>query len=437
VTPAAGRAGRVDRKDLPAYLLCFLGMIVFNMFSGNSKLLGFPIGPDRLLFAAGVALLLLDPEARRGRRLRFRPVHGWSLALIFLTYWSAAANNTLTATTGLYLMLDTIVVPFVMFCLAPHIFSTPGRRDLLVRLLICMGIYLGATAVFEMVGPKALVWPSYILDPSVGIHFGRARGPFAESEADGLVMAICSFASMYGVTRFRSRWRIAAIVSTLLCVIGITLALTRSVWLGAALGVTIVAMMSPKLRRLFPLAVAGLVGTVAIALAVVPGLQTLVSGRTADQRSLWDRANTDAAALRIVSERPLSGVGWANFVHVARDWVLQGSTYPITNIDISIHNVLLSRAAELGVFGALFTALALAYGPGIAVFRRQEGERESWRRLLIATAACVGVSAMLSPLPYPLVNLLLWLFTGIVTAQYQTIVDEETVRAEEREPAFA
>jgi O-antigen ligase len=433
--PRPQRGSRVDRSDLPAYLICFLGMIVFNMFSGYSKLLGFPIGPDRLFFFAGVVLLLLDPVARRERRLRLRPVHVYCMALVGLTTWSGAANGTLTPTTGLYLLLDTMVVPFVMFALAPFVFSTPGRRDLLVRVLVCMGIYLGLTGIFETVGPHALVWPSYIMDPSVGIQFGRARGPFAESEAEGLSLAICMYASMYGFVRLPGRWRIAAAVSTGACAVSVVLCLTRSVWVGSVIGVTIVSLLVPRLRRILPLFAGGVVAVLGLALATIPTLRQAISSRTGDQRSLWDRQNTNAAGIRIVEQKPLSGVGWANFVHVVRDWIVQGDTYPITNVDISIHNVILSRAAELGVFGAALTVATMLSGLFYAVLRRQEGDVETWRMILIAALCCYFTSAMLSPLSYPLVNLMMWLMAGMVLAPYQT--RPRTTAAPEQEHALA
>ena len=53
--------------------------------------------------------------------------------------------------------------------------------------LVAVGAYLGITAFLQEVNLDQLVFPAYITDPSVGIHADRARGPFVEAAANGLV----------------------------------------------------------------------------------------------------------------------------------------------------------------------------------------------------------------------------------------------------------
>lgn len=413
-------AGPIDSRDLPAYLLCFLGGLVFNMFAGNSKLLGFPIPPDRVLFALSITLLALDPVARRDVRPTLRPVHIVIVALTLLVTWSALVTGTLTTSFGFYGLLDTVVMPFVAFVMAPYLFRTPERRDLLLRLLVAIGLYLGATAVLEIVGPHALVWPRFIMDPAVGLHFGRARGPFVESVAAGLAMAFCAFAATYGLARFRGVWRLLSGATVLLCGVGIVLCLTRSVWLGTAVGALIVGVTTPRLRRLIPGVLVGAAALVVIALAVIPGLQDAANERASTQRSLWDRQTTNAAAVRIVADRPLDGVGWMNFIAVSPDLVRQSPDYPITHIAILVHNVFLSRAAELGIPGGLLTIAAVLLGPVAAMRRRVRGDLVAWRGVLTAGGVAWLFACFLTPMPYPLLNLLPWLLAGIVLQDHLT-----------------
>ena len=42
--------------------------------------------------------------------------------------------------------------------------------------LALIGVYLAVTALAEITKQWWLVYPSYIADPKVGIHFGRAPG---------------------------------------------------------------------------------------------------------------------------------------------------------------------------------------------------------------------------------------------------------------------
>jgi putative inorganic carbon (HCO3(-)) transporter len=411
----SGRGAAIDRRDLPAYLLCMLGAILALVISGNASLVGFPIGPDHPLEAAAVLLLVLDPRALRQRRVRFQPLFVACAVMVGVAAWSAWSVGTLSTSLGFYQLLDTLIVPYVAVVLGPLIFSTPARRDLLLRVLVVIGLYLGLTAVFEILGPHQLVFPRYILDPQVGLQYGRARGPFVESEADGLAMCFCGFAAAFAATRLPGRWRPLAVLTSLACAAGVLLCLTRSVWVGAGLGVVLVCLADRHLRRRLPVVVAVAAASITVALAEIPRLQTLVTGRAGNQRSLWDRENVNAAALRIVHDRPLSGVGWANYINVSRDWVRQAAGYPITNVDIGVHNVFLSRAAELGLPAAILWTGCLLAGPVRATLRRGvQGDLRGWQLVLLGSLAAWFVASLASPLSYPLPNFLIWLEAGMV-----------------------
>jgi putative inorganic carbon (hco3(-)) transporter len=411
----------VNDRDLPAYTICFVIGIACNMLSGNSKLLGFPIGPDRIFFGLGLLLLVLDPVARRPLKLRLRPVHLAAIGLLILAAFSGFEHGTITTSLGFYAWLDRLAVPFLMFVIAPIVFRTPQRRDLLVKTLVLMGFYLGATAFFEMVGPHALVFPRYIMDPNVGIQFGRARGPVTESEADGLAMCQCGFAAAYAIIRLRGKWRYLAIMTVGLCSLGVLLTLTRSVWIGSALGVVVVCLLTPELRKfLIPLAAAIGIGVV-VALVAQPAVRSDAAARAGTQLSVWDRQNTDAAAIRIVEEHPLTGVGWLRFVDVSQNYVRQARGYPITNIGIEVHNVTLGRAAELGLPGAGLWIFAVIFGPCMVFFRRRPGgDLNGWAIVSMGGTCCWLVAINLSPVPYPLPNLLIWLLAGLALSPYTT-----------------
>jgi putative inorganic carbon (HCO3(-)) transporter len=399
-------------------------------------LLGFPVGPDRMLFGLGLLLLLLDPVAMRMQHLRLRPVHVASIAVLLLAGYSGIQHGTLLSSYGFYAWLDRLAVPFLMFVLAPIVFRTPDRRDLLLRVLVIMGFYLGATAIFEVVGPHALVFPRFIMDPNIGIQFGRARGPFTEAEADGLVMCQCGFAAAYAVTRLPGKWKAISLLAVGVCTIGILLTLTRSIWIGSAFGVAVVCLLTPALRRyLIPLAIA--FGIVIIgALAVLPGVRGDASARAGTARSVWDRQNTYAAALRIVEEHPLTGVGWLKFDQVDQNWVRQAHGYPITNIGIEVHNVALGRAAELGLPGAALWIFSVIAGPGQVFFRRRglKGDIAGWAIISMGGTCCWLVAINLSPVPYPLPNLLVWLESAIALSPYLVARSARLVNVDEELP---
>ena len=437
-TASAERSGRpaVQIADTPAYLVCFLAWVPADMLSGNSGQLGFPISPDRLLLAAGVVLLALDPRPWRAVHIRWRGVHlALALMLVFAAV-SAVASGSVTENNAVFAWLDRLFVPFLFFTLAPIVFATTHSRDLLLKIFTVMALYLGLTAVFQIIGPNALVFPRYILDPDVGIQFNRARGPFVESEANGLVMAMTGFGAAVGVTRFRGTWRSVAGLASVAAGVGILLSLTRSVWIGTVLGALLAFAAVPRLRRwLLPAAGAAALAVYALT-TFVPGLSEKVSGRADAQGPLYDRLNTNAAALRIVEAHPLTGVGWLRFIDVVPQWVRQAPDYPITAINLEVHNVFLSRAAELGLVGAGVFVLCVLLGPVAAVLRRAPaGDLTGWRVVALGTFCAWVVAANSSPLSYPLPNALLWLVAGIASAGWTSrVTGRSPVRATPRVP---
>ncbi|ROP26750.1 O-antigen ligase-like membrane protein [Pseudokineococcus lusitanus] len=321
---------------------------------------------------------------------------------------------------SVFALADRLVVPFVLFAVAPVVFADRAARDLLLRGLTCLGAYLAVTSVLELVAP-AWVVPSYVVDPSLGIHVGRARGPFLSSEANGLVLVTCGAAACLLAGR-RGGWRPLALVVAVLTPVALLLTLTRSVWLGALVGVVVASLQHPVLRRLLPVAaVAGLlVG--GVILAAVPSLGAVAQERLTTTRSLDDRRNVNDAALRILEAHPLTGVGWGAFVRESHEWVRQADDYPVTNVRIEVHNVPLGRSAELGLPGGVLWVAVVLLGPFAAVAlpvrRRPPGDADDdlpgWRLVLTAAAAAWGVAALVSPLTHPLPTLLVFVLAGVV-----------------------
>jgi O-antigen ligase len=200
------------------------------------------------------------------------------------------------------------------------------------------------------------------------------------------------------------------------------------VWIGTGIGIFIALMSDKRLRKYLPGAIAGVAVIVIFMLATVPSLRSSAAGRVGDQRSVWDRQNTNAAAFRIIMDRPLEGVGWEKFLDVGTNYVRQADTYPITNVHIEVHDVFLSRAAELGIPGAALFVACLLAGPGLALLSRRrqaDDDLAGWWYVLVGAASVWLVVALLSPLPYPLPNSLLWLVTGIALTPYLTRTDAQ------------
>jgi putative inorganic carbon (hco3(-)) transporter len=392
----------------------------FAVLAGESYRLGLPIAPDRVLLPAGIALFLMSGGLRDGGRPVWRTVHTLMLAMVLWTVWSALGHGTLTTDLGFFALLDRIVIPFALFVVAPLLFRDTASRQFLAKMLVVLGIYLGLTAVFEMFGPEALVFPQYILDPTAGLLPDRARGPGVSPENNGMVLAAALFvAATVGLRQFRGAWRWAAAVAVPLSATGVVLCLTRSVWLGTLLGAVAVIWLSPALRRRWPAIVGGVVAVGGGLLLAVPAFAETLTERLTTERSVFDRQNTNDAALSMIGQHPVDGVGWLRFVELNVDWVRQADTYPVTNVAIEVHNVVLSRAAELGLIGAALWVGAILAGPGLALISGpRDPELADWRLVLVGYACVWGTAIMVSPVPYPLPNDLLWLLAGMLLRKH-------------------
>jgi O-antigen ligase len=402
----------------------FSGAIALSVLSGNAHHLGFPVGPDRLAMALGLGALAvrsIDWTGERGpigRPLRFTATHWIMVVAAAYATLSAAWAGTLRDTGAAFGLLDRFgLVPFIVFLLAPKIFPTERQRMALVTTLVVLGLYLGVTAVLEGVGLTELVFPPYIGDASVGLHFGRARGPFVEAVANGLALFACATASILAFTRWQGRWwrRLALLVAGL-CLLGIVFTLTRAVWVATAIVPLVVMLTTPALRRhVIPAALVGVV-LIGAAYLFVPGLSDQIGDRASSQQPVWDRLNTNAAAVRMVEERPLFGFGWDTFAEKGPDYMRQAADYPITGIGLNVHNVPLSHAVELGLVGLLLWALAFGAAIVVPALRRAPPELEPYRLGLLALALSWIVVANFGPVGYAFPTLLLWTWAGMVWA---------------------
>ncbi len=415
----------------PAWILS-VGLAL-SIFSGNWSYLHVPGPLDRLVIITGILTVIVRSfTVADAPRIQVRRVH-WVLALLVLYAVSSATwTTTVSQHQAGFELLDRLgVVPFLLYLVAPAAFATERQRNILLGTLALVGAYLGATAFFEMIGPHSLVFPSFISDPSLGIHDGRARGPFLEAGADGLAMFCCAVAAVMLLDRPRRswvRWCVAAIAG--LCLLGLVLTLTRQVWAGALAGAALASLLSPKLRRHLPLAlIAGMV-IVGGAVLAVPGLHAKLDARAVSQKPVWDRLNSDAAALRMFESRPLLGYGWGTFPRYSPHFYHVAKDYPLSSVG-EVHNVVLSNAAELGVVGLGLWLLGLTAAM-IAPFRRRAPPSlEPWKLGLVAVGVAWFVQANFAPLAYAFDNYLPWLFAGIAFG-----LPEAATKVRRREPEW-
>lgn len=394
--------------------------LALTIVSGHWTDLGLPIPIDRLVLAIGLGGVLLRPDMRDEVLLRLRePV---SVLLGAVALWAIASSlraGTLTSTDGNFALLDSLgLIPFALYVTAPIVFRTPHDRNILLGSLVAVGAYLGVTALLETFSLKELIFPRYITDDSVGIHVDRARGPFAEAAANGLALYGCGVASMIAAHQWRGQKRaLLALIVVGLCALGALFTLTRAVWLASLVATLLTLLMFKPLRRYF-LPAAGTAALLAVAsLVVVPGLASEAQERQSDLRPVWDRLNTDAAALRMVQAQPLLGFGWHTFSEASIPYMRQADDYPLTGAGLDVHNVFLARLAELGLVGGALWLAALCLAVAGSAIRAGPPTMLPWRIGLVAIAINWLIVANFVPLTFAFPNALLWMWAGLVSAR--------------------
>lgn len=402
------RTGVDPRERVSASVWCALAGLVLVMFSGYSRYLHLPISLDRFLFPLAVLLVLTSAAVRR---IDVRPIHvlmgclgAW--AVISMVVW----HNT-DAEAG-FALLDRMLIPFVLFTVASAIFSTTRRRDLLLITVSAIGVYLGVTALLELAAPS-LVVPSYIVDLRRGAEITRAGGPFRLPDAMGTASLLCALGGV-GLALRRQGWTALGVAGFAGGMIGAVLCLSRGVWLATGVTLALALVLLPTLRRLLPLVAAAGVAGAAFLVAAVPGIVDSIVGRSGAAGPVHDRLASNEAAFRLLTELPLTGIGWQRFYPHGAEWVRQSDAYPMNVVTIELHNVVLARAAELGIPAALvFVAiLGLVLREGL---RPARGEELIWRRLAVLALVAWVISGMFAPMTIPFPNYLMWLLAGVGT----------------------
>lgn len=410
----ASRVRLALRSSEPLYVWLFCLGILANIFNGHSDRLGLPISPDRILLPLALLLMLRDPARPR---LRFGLLQVLVALFVTWTVLSMIWYDLLSDSVAVYALLDRTTLPLVFLLVGPVIFCNQRRRDMLLKTLTLTGLYLGVTGVLEMVAPQ-LVWPRYIVDPSVGLHFGRARGPFAGAEGMGMALLLCAGAASLLIARRLLTWTSVAVVTVVLDVVGMGLAMTRSVWIAAAVALLVAVVLAPYLRRLLPVIVAAGVAVVLLLPSYFPALSETFANRASASNPVYDRLSSNMGALRVIEDLPLTGIGWRRFYPHGGEWARQSDTLPMGEAVIEVHNVLLSRAAELGIPAAFVLLLILLLGPLRATLRRaprgeQHADLPGWKVLAGAMLAAWVTAGLFGPMANPFPNYLTFLFGGV------------------------
>jgi O-antigen ligase len=329
---------------------------------------------------------------------------------------SAAFVGTALHSLEFFGIVDDFVVPAALFTIAPVAYRERIDRALLLRAVALMSIYLGLMSAFQSFGITGLLVPSYLSETASPGSIARATGPSLQVASNGATLAMCLPFAFTLMSEERRFWRGVGFLAVLLSATGAFLTLTRSVWGAIIAVVAVYVVLDPRVRRRAVVLSGALVAGVAAALVLSPALAAAVLDRLSTVRSINDRTTTNAAAISMFEEHPLTGVGYRQFLPQVRDYVRQLDLVPLTETDIPVHNVLLGRAAELGSVGVGLSILALLLGPVLLAATWLRRRERTWSRIALSAFAGWFCVAMATPMGYAFPNYVLWLLVGIAFA---------------------
>jgi O-antigen ligase len=282
-------------------------------FNDVGKLFNIDIGinlrPDRVWLAVLIVLFAID---RHRVRVRVHAVEWLLMVLLLWGFASLVIAGTIYHPHNRHLatLVNLAGIPLLVFWIARR--ANLSHRDVgvILRILIGLGFYLGLTAAAEHYQLSALVFPSYILDESIGIHVGRARGPFGNAAVMGGVLSVIYLITLFYITNIRAS--IPMLLLMALMAVGVYFTYTRSAWLTFIVSVTSLGLFRGKLRTH-----AAIVGTLVLLVFMSGVFSKLSFGEgtlfTKRQGPVEDRENLMRASIAMIKDRPLFGFGYGTF----------------------------------------------------------------------------------------------------------------------------
>ena len=339
----------------------------------SAKVAGLSVTVDRVWLCALIGQFAFDAWTRRARFRSLTASDIWLFLLlgwmIFRTPFGSEAENIPGHPSTVMHLLNGYLVPAFLYVLIRHTDLRARTIWPAVVLLLLFGVYLSFTAIFEVAKQWSLVFPQFIGDPKLGIHFGRARGPMLQSVRLGMVLNLClALLWTFPVWIYpRERWTwLLAITLTPLFMLAIMLTYTRSIWMGtgAILLILLATMLQGKARTL----TLGSLFVFAIVGGLILGPNLMAFKREYSEAETLESTRMRAAfayvSWQMFKDSPVTGFGFNQFQVYNRAYLDDRTT----NIRLESirgyvhHNSYLSLVVDLGLVGAtLYTIVAICF----------------------------------------------------------------------------
>ena len=347
----------------------------------------FNLTVPRFVFVAAVLAFSLHMLLHRSRSGANRSILVAMAALVAYCAVSASmtgwlASVQISATAPYFRFLGSICFPFIMFFLVARTIRSQKQILWALVLLSIYGwyaLYIGYLQFASIIGlaqTRDFIWPSYINDPTYGIHFGRARGAFSGVGPQAILLVLLFYVDLFLIRRSRGLFRAALVIQAFLIPPAIFFTGLRSAFLSFGL-CGILWCLGDRSKRFgrTKLAIAGLV----LLLGVVSFWSNLLqskreTGGIAHMRPIYSRLVLAEQTWEMFKEQPIFGVGFGHFIDAQQNLERDpGSMGTYIGGALGEHNLFLNMVAETGIVG--FAGIVLIF---ILIFRHS---RQLYRKL--------------------------------------------------------
>jgi len=142
-------------------------------------------------------------------------------------------------------LASKLIVPFTLFHLAQLVFTSEKHLRQFEGFALVILAYLSFTAIAFLCGARWLIFPRFILDESLGIQAGRARGPLLQAVANGVSLNMLGLLALHAYHRKMGK-NIGLALLLASVPIAILATMTRAVWLTFAGTLVALALFSER-----------------------------------------------------------------------------------------------------------------------------------------------------------------------------------------------
>ena len=359
-------AAKYTKRSVPNGIL--LGLITgmspvpILLFKGSELFPGLPnmISLDRIVWPTVLAVFLFKRSRGETERMALDRIECALLAFVGVVLVSMVARESYIDSDGewnLFKVIRGYGFPFIAYFIGRR-----AARDAqqFKGFLVGVGFittYLVLTGLAEAFHLYPLVFPQFILNSTLGTHFGATRGIFLNASAYGLAIAMALPLLLWLYFTDHSPRRFLWPVIAVLSLVPVVLTFQRAAWLSAvvASGVTVAAW--PRRRAILGSALAGLL-LVSAACAVLFGAEIVtqkIEASLTRTSTIEYRLAHIERGWAMFKANPVFGVGMNRYALEVENY----SDFSSRLVGHA-HNTWITLLAELGLVGFFSYLIALA-----------------------------------------------------------------------------